>query len=286
MKGVIIMLYNDAKKEALTIHEKAVNKYNGIVKDVQAKGKKLYESRKKSIINIEMCENLINSISKTPKDFDAKLVKLEAEVIEFRKTENYAVEAYQNAIKSGVGLAAGVGAGAIVAAMAPTAAMWVATTFGTASTGTAIASLSGAVATKAALAWLGGGALAAGGAGVAGGQALLALAGPMGWGLAVAVAGGNAIFLGNKNKKIATQAINEAKTITFTGAQLNKTGGVIGQLSEKTESLLGMLESQLVELRHLKGGNYVDLTSDEQLQLGTLVNNTLALSELLNKTVS
>src|SRR5690606_8899198 len=110
------MLFSNAKKEALAIHEKAVSKYNEIVKDVQAKGEKLYELRKKSIIYIEICENLINSISNTPKDFNAKLVKLEADVIEFRNTENYAVEAYQNAIKSGVGAAAGIGAGATFAA--------------------------------------------------------------------------------------------------------------------------------------------------------------------------
>lgn len=74
------------------------------------------------------------------------MVKIEAGKIEFRNTESYAEEAYQKAIKSGVGAAVGVGAGATIAAVASTAAMWVATTFGTASTGTAIASLSGAVA--------------------------------------------------------------------------------------------------------------------------------------------
>ena len=62
--------------------------------------------------------------------------------------------------------------------------MGVATTFGVASTGTAISTLSGAAATNAALAWLGGGALAAGGSGIAGGQALLAMAGPIGWAIA------------------------------------------------------------------------------------------------------
>ena len=79
---------------------------------------------------------------------------------------------------------AGVAAGAAVASMAPTAMMWVATTFGTASTGTAISALGGAAATNAAVAWLGGGAIAAGGGGMAAGQALLALAGPVGWGVA------------------------------------------------------------------------------------------------------
>lgn len=278
-------MFNNVKKSALAIHERAVNKYNGIVKSIQKSGEQLYVLRKKSVIHIEICENLINSISNTPKDFNAKLVKIEAEIIEFRNTEDYAAEAYQKAIKSGVGMAAGVGVGATIAAMAPTAAMWVATTFGTASTGTAIASLSGAVATKAALAWLGGGALAAGGAGVAGGQALLALAGPIGWGLAGAIAGGNIIFLGKKNKKIADKAIEEAKTITFAGAQLKETGAIIEQLSEKTKSLLDLLENQLIELRSQKGSDYGDLTSDEQLQLGALVNNTLSLSEMLNKTV-
>ena len=85
--------------------------------------------------------------------------------------------------------------------------MWVATTFGTASTGTAISSLSGAVATKAALAWLGGGALSAGGAGIAGGQALLALAGPIGWGIAGTSVGLSAIFQGHKNKELAEKQV-------------------------------------------------------------------------------
>lgn len=48
--------------------------------------------------------------------------------------------------------AAGVAVGAGVAAFAPTAALAIATTFGTASTGTAIATLSGAAATNTATA--------------------------------------------------------------------------------------------------------------------------------------
>lgn len=62
--------------------------------------------------------------------------------------------------------------------------MGIATTFGVASTGTAISALSGAAAANAALAWLGGGALAVGGGGMAAGSAFLALAGPVGWTIA------------------------------------------------------------------------------------------------------
>lgn len=280
------MLFNDAKNNALAIHKKTVDKYNSIFNEVKRTGEELYELRKKSIVFIEISENHINSIANSPKDFNSKLIKIEAEKVEFRNTESYAEEAYQKAIESGVGTAVAAGAGATFAALAPTAAMWVATTFGTASTGTAIASLHGAVAAKAALAWLGGGALAAGGGGMAGGQALLALAGPLGWGLAAAAAGGNALMLGRKNKQIASQAIEEAKTITIGGANLKETGASINQISGKTKSLIALLENQLKDLRSTRDSDYNNLTSDEQLQLGALVNNTLSLSEMLNKTVS
>lgn len=74
------------------------------------------------------------------------------------------------------GSLAGVAGGALTAFGAYSAA----TTFATASTGTAIASLSGAAATNATLAFFGGGALTAGGLGMAGGTAVLGglVAGP------------------------------------------------------------------------------------------------------------
>ena len=97
--------------------------------------------------------------------------------------------------------------GIAVATMGPTAAMGVATTFGVASTGTAISALSGAAANSAALAWLGGGALAAGGGGMSAGTAFLGLAGPVGWtiaGVAGAAAIGSGIYANHKTKKLLT----------------------------------------------------------------------------------
>lgn len=69
--------------------------------------------------------------------------------------------------------------------------MLLATTIGTASTGTAIAGLSGAAATNAAMAWLGGGALSAGGFGVAGGATVLT----GGAALVVIAVGGGVMYL-------------------------------------------------------------------------------------------
>lgn len=82
--------------------------------------------------------------------------------------KNIEISAYEarDVLKDGVqavsaGTLAGVGA------------LGIATSFGVASTGTAISTLTGAAATNATLAWLGGGSLAAGGLGVAGGTAVL-----------------------------------------------------------------------------------------------------------------
>lgn len=280
------MLFSKTKKEALTIHERAVKKYNETIANVQNKCEELYVMRQQSIIKIEEIEELINAIANTPKEFERSLSIIKTERMKFRETENYAAEAYQNTIKSGVGIATGVAGGAAIAGMAPTAAMWVATTFGTASTGTAISTLSGAVATKAALAWLGGGALSAGGAGVAGGQALLALAGPIGWGISAVTTTGSVIALSNKNKKISNQAIEEAKEITFAGAKLNEAGAIVAQIYQETDLLLSNIKEQLSQSSNLRDADYPSLDSDNQLLLGTLVNNTLSLAEMLNKTVS
>lgn len=224
------MLYSKPKKEALAIHEKAVNKYNAVFREMETLGNRLYEKRQDSVSLIREVESLINTIANKPKEFDTKISTIQAERENFHETEKYAAEAMNAAVKSGVGVAAGVAGGAAVAGMAPTAAMWVATTFGTASTGTAISALHGAVATNAALAWLGGGALTAGGAGVVGGKALLALAGPIGWGITGVTTAASAVALGFKNKAIADEAISEAKRITTAGAELNETNAKIAQL--------------------------------------------------------
>lgn len=279
------MLYAKPKKEALAIHERAVNKYNTQYQKMEKLGNQLYERRRDSITLIHEIEFLVNSIANRPKEFDKKISNIQAAREKFRETEAYVAEAMEAAVKSGAAVAAGVAGGAAVASMAPTAAMWVATTFGTASTGTAISSLTGAAATKAALAWLGGGAIAKGGLGIAGGKALLALAGPIGWGITGATTVASVAMLGHKNKQIADEAIVEAKKITIAGAELSETSAKIQHLTDETVALMDALRDIAQANRPLKGANYLELSEDEQYQLGTMVNNTLALAELLNKTI-
>lgn len=279
------MLYVNQKKEALKIHEKAVEKYNRTYRRLEQLGQHLYDKRQESVFLLEQIEYLINSIANRPKEFSKKISEIQAERTTFRQTEEYARKAQDTAVKTGISTAAGIAGGAAVAGLAPTAAMWIATTFGTASTGTAISSLSGAVATKAALAWLGGGALSAGGAGVAGGQALLALAGPIGWGIAGAATAVSAISLGSKNKKIADQAMDEAKKVIQAGAELSKINAKIEDIQKRHTMLMTALQDMYAANRGLMNADYLTLEEEEQYRLGTLVNNTLTLAQMLNETV-
>lgn len=279
------MLNQELKKTALSIHEKARKNYNDAYDATAALGQALYDARKESLGVIRNVELLVNSIANTPKEFESTLSKINAERTNFHNTEEYAKKSQSELTKTGVGGAAGIGTGAAVAALAPSAAMWVTTTFGTASTGTAISALSGAVAQRAALAWLGGGALAAGGGGMVAGKALLALAGPVGWGIAAASTAASGITVGIKNKKIADAAMAEAKKMTIASAMLKATGVKIDDLHEKTVILKDALQAMYQNNIQYLNADYTALSESAKLSLGTLVNNTLSLAALLNKVV-
>lgn len=279
------MLYAGMKKDALEIHKKAVEKYNAVYETVQKRCDSLYTKRKTSIVLIDQITELINSIANSPKEFGAKLIHIKEEQLKFKQTEEYAAEAAKANVKSGVSAAAGAAAGTAVAAFAPAAAMWTATTFGTASTGTAISVLHGAAQTKAALAWLGGGAKVIGGSGIVGGKAFLTLAGPIGLGITGVSSAASAAFLYQKNRKISNQAIEEAQKITVAGAQLNEAEAKISNLIRETDSLLENLAEEHRAVINLHGANYAEMPEADRLHLGALVNTTLALAEMLNKTV-
>lgn len=279
------MFYSKYKKQVLESYGKTLAEYNDSHRKTLREVQRLYERRRISIELILKIEDLVNSIANCPKEYEIVTQKIDFERGKFHEKEEYAEEAYHEAKKAGVNIAAGVAGGAAVAAAAPTAALWVATTFGTASTGAAISTLSGAAATNAALAWLGGGTLAAGGAGVAGGQALLMLAGPVGW----AIAGGAVVVstsaLSIKNKKIADKAAEEERDIERATEQLRETDGKVECLSKETVTLYGRLNKLYGTLQKYEEMDYLELKDEVQYQMGSLVNDTLALSEMLNKTV-
>lgn len=182
------MAMKDDIKDKLTeldrMLESSITEYNDAYTLMNDKGIQLFLERNRAVDTIAFVENLINSIANRPKSFDAEFEEIDTNRDKFLGSCDFGQRELQAAREAAGGAGAGLAAGASVAFMAPTAAMWIATTFGTASTGAAISTLSGAAATNAALAWLGGGALASGGGGMVAGNALLAMAGPIGWTIA------------------------------------------------------------------------------------------------------
>lgn len=191
------------RAKAVEDYNNAVERYENVSDDLAKSTQALYDLRKIAIVHVKYVEQHINQLANTPKEFAVELHKINTEVTTFENKEDEIKEAEKQAKAAEGGSGAGATLSALgiaVATMGPTAAMGVATTFGVASTGTAISALSGAAANSAALAWLGGGALAAGGGGMSVGTAFLGLAGPVGWtiaGVAGAAAIGSGIYANN-----------------------------------------------------------------------------------------
>ena len=282
------MFNNNLKKEALKIHEKTLADYNASYGIMGKSCELLYEIRGKSVELIKLVQEVVNSIANTPKQFDTELGKIGKELTKFKETEQYAKEAYDASLKAGVNIVGGTTAGIGIASMAPTALMSIATTFGTASTGTAISALSGAAAQKAALAWIGrtfAGFAVKEGAGMAAGQAFLALAGPIGWGITAASTGISLISLTNKNKDVAEKAVKEAKEIAKAREALDETTEKINALKAKTDQLFDDMNREKSKIMSFMNLDYLSLREEDKLFLGTLVNHTLSLSQLLNETI-
>ena len=278
------MFNNKLRKEALDNLKKEKNLYdtqlsNTIITlegfhnkkfEVKGKLKKFYDAIEKIGGKPDYIKIKLHKINTELKKFDSEFKKLQSEV------ENQSF---------GTLTGAGVAAGAGIAAFGPTVAMAIATTFGTASTGTAIATLSGAAATNAALAWLGGGAIAAGGGGIAGGSALVAATGPVGWaigGTALAIGG----FMANsKNKEIARKATKQIEVLKKEKLKLKElTTKVDFNCIElaKQDSIFSSVVNRikLNELIH-----WSELSDDVMKNIGTSINLAHTIAEMLNKKV-
>lgn len=242
----------------------------------------LYDTRQRLKKQIESAMEYINSLKNVPEEMNLTIQKIELKIDRYEGLLKQADIDYAKAKKQAGGTAAaGIGAGIGVATLAPTAAMAIATTFGTAATGTAIAGLSGAAATNAALAWLGGGALAAGGAGMAGGETLLALAGPVGWAIGGAAVVTGGLLANGKNKKAAVDMRAQTEKIYA----INKTQE---GLDHEVKNMKNISEEDSLDIksRVLVAAGYPsdfnEMTDSQISLLGTLVNNTHSAVERLN----
>lgn len=275
---------NENRKKVLDEElKKTVAIYNQEYSILNDAGIELFYIRKKTLDLIEHVEYLINSIANHPKKFDKEISDINIIKENFKQTCDFAKEELETTQKSALTAGVGITGGLAICNLAPSAAMWVATTFGTASTGTAISTLSGAAATNAALAWLGGGSLAAGGAGMSGGNALLALAGPIGWSIA-GVTLLASILLFSKNKgKINKEKRDEIKKIKVNIQRIVETSQKIKILLEENKSLYNSIINNYKKALYVFNKDYNKISDNDKLLLGSLINETRAISKSIEK---
>jgi hypothetical protein len=279
------MFNHEYKKEAQERLRRAVEKYEKDCEYLQNAAGSLYQTRvNRGVEIIKLCENYINTLANSPKEFRTVVTKLKFQLKEITGKDWDLIYSAHNSNVAAAG-GAGVMAGAGVACFGPAAAMAIATTFGTASTGTAIASLSGAAAVNAALAWLGGGALTVGGGGMVAGNALLALAGPIGWGIGGVALAGSAFWTSSENEKIGDEANNRALEIEGDTAKLNITKKEVNLLEGETVKLANLIHSGLQDFKQNAPLNYLDFSQSLKKMLANLINSINSLSESLKKTV-
>lgn len=237
----------------------------------------------------DFSKDLYNTLTEIQTEFDSirniptphikEFEQLKSLRSEWRQLAQQIEQDYNHTVKKAGAGAAGVGAGVGVAALGPAAAMGIATTIGVASTGTPIAVLNGAAATNAALAWLGG-ALAAGGGGVAAGQAILALAGPIGWTLAGAafLYSGYKIINGMKDYKETASVF-----VSISHQATTRYGLAILELKERIRHIVKETAELKIASEIVKafGTDYEVMSEEQQYQLGAYVNLMYASTQLL-----
>ena len=266
--------------------ESTITEYNDAYTLMNDKGMQLYVERCRAVDSINNVELLVNSIANRPKSFDTDFEEININRKEFTDACEFAKREIDAARTAAGGAGAGLAAGASVAFMGPTAAMWIATTFGTASTGTAISTLSGAAATNAALAWLGGGSVAAGGAGVAGGEAFLALAGPVGWTIAGATLLTSILLFTKNRAKLNKEKNEEIEAVKRNIEAVKEMDGKIYEILSETNEIRNGLNSNYQDCLTLFNGDYTTFNDDDKTKLGAMVNLTKALSALYGKQVA
>ena len=277
-----------ARREAVEKLRKSLAEHETLRQEVEQASVQLFKQRQQAVAEVvERVEDYVNRLARSPKEFDRSVRGYRTEIDRFKSNvQRIETEAKRSEVIGGGAGVAGATAGVVVGALSPTVAMAVATTFGTASTGTAISALSGAAAANAALAWLGGGALAAGGGGMATGNALLALAGPVGWtvgGLAVA---GSGIYLHYRNGDLARKATQERLGVEGEIRSLRTASREIRGLGTSTRMHIKGTLAVLGWLGDNGPNDYQQFDTGQKERLAVLVNHIRSLGELLRKEVA
>ena len=261
-------------KQAQDNVQAAIKITNITIGDLGNHTKKLYESLTKIQDSFDNIRNVPSDDIFKYRDFE----KAKSDWI--KQAENIEKEYNKTLVKNTRAGASGAGLGLSVVTLGATVAMGVATTFGLASTGTAISALSGAAATNAALAWLGGGSLVAGGGGMDAGQAFLTMAGPVGWAIAAISLGASSLLFW-KNNKDKNHLENLFTAISHRDVKSYELAIVeilerIKRIDDESEKL-----DEAIENIKTFGLDYDLMTEKQQYTLGSYLNLMLSSTRLL-----
>ena len=256
------MFFSNAKRQVQDALSQEQIEYRKCYQGALSSAEALLDTRHEAVQLLHECEAYLQMVSDHPYKYDLKSRKVDRDFQEFEKQ----LKKYKPH-KSGTGRLLGTGAvtGTGVALLGPNVMLAVATTFGTASTDTAISSLGGTAAVNAALAWLGG-------------QALLALAGPTGIAIAVSCsAAAGLLTAANKGKAQRTEA-----DTTALKSEITRLRGVkkrVETLQAETVSLNRLVKKELDELKALNKQEYSSFSGTEAKKLATMMNNGQSLKE-------
>ncbi|ASQ49242.1 hypothetical protein BCB68_10130 [Leptotrichia sp. oral taxon 498] len=279
------MFNSELKEKAKKVLEEVYGDYKRTLANTINHSESLYEKKLHAVEILKNFSSYIQKLSNKPIEFETSLGKIEMNIKKFdNKIEEVKKEINQAEVVPTAMVGAGALAGAGVAAFAPTAAMAIATTFGTASTGTAIASLSGAAATNAALAWLGGGALAAGGGGIVGGETLLALTGPIGWAIGGSALLGAGLILNNKNKEAADKIEEQILEIKKEMMKIMKLDIKVLMSEKEIKEISDNIENGFELIKY--NNDYNQFSIENKERLATLINISESLSTKIGEFVS
>ncbi len=124
------MFFNKKKDEALIDHKQASKELEDTYSEVMESAKDLNTQKEAACELIQTIEEYINQMTRTPKTIDRKIGEINVELSVLKKTEEYAQEAYNAAVKSGLFTVGGVSAGIGMTVMSSSEWKNLTTTFG------------------------------------------------------------------------------------------------------------------------------------------------------------
>ncbi len=124
------LLFNDRKEQALEEYENKIDSLKRCYDQACTAASSLNEIREESKELISTIEDYINKMTRTPKSICETIDKIEIELLEYKKTEEYAKESYDTAVKSGVIMSSGILVGMGISLTTPSQWKCLTTTFG------------------------------------------------------------------------------------------------------------------------------------------------------------